>query len=263
MTAVLEQTRTPGLAARPLAGKVAVITGAARGIGAAIARELAACGTNLVIDYAHSVGPAEGLARSLMSEYRGVEAVAVQADVADEAQARGLIAQALRRFDRINILINNAGITRDRTLRKMTIEQWREVIETDLNSLFYCTQPAVESMIEAGGGRVVNISSITAESGNVGQTNYAAAKGGMISFTRSLALELARYDITVNCVAPGFTETDMVATIPGEIRDMIVGRIPLKRFGTPEEVAAAVRFLCAEGGYITGQVINVNGGLYM
>jgi NAD(P)-dependent dehydrogenase (short-subunit alcohol dehydrogenase family) len=198
-----------------------------------------------------------------MAEFRGVEAVAVQADVADEAQAHSLITQALDHFGRINILVNNAGITRDRTLRKMSSQQWREVIETDLNSLFYCTQPAVESMIELGGGRIVNISSITAESGNVGQTNYAAAKGGMIGFTRSLALELARYDITVNCVAPGFTETDMVATIPGEIRKLILGRIPLKRFGNPEEVAAAVRFLVIEGAYITGQVINVNGGLYM
>jgi len=263
MTVQLERNTLSRGTPLPLAGQVAVVTGASRGIGAAIARELASFGANLVLDYAHSVGPAQELARTVMAENRGVEAVALQADVADEAQARGLIAQAIDHFGRINILVNNAGITRDRTLRKMSSEQWQEVINTNLNSLFYCTQPAVESMIELGGGRIVNISSITAESGNVGQTNYGAAKGGMISFTRSLALELARYDITVNCVAPGFTETDMVATIPNEIRDLILARIPLKRFGTPGEVAAAVRFLVVEGAYITGQVINVNGGLYM
>jgi NAD(P)-dependent dehydrogenase (short-subunit alcohol dehydrogenase family) len=248
---------------RPLAGQVAVVTGAARGIGAAIAGELARYGARLVIDYAHSVGPAQRLAQSLMAENKGIEAVAIQADVADEPQARGLIAQALECFGRVDILINNAGITQDRTLRKMTSEQWREVIDTDLNSLFYCTQPAVESMIEHGGGQIVNISSITAESGNIGQANYAAAKAGMFGFTRSLALELARYNITVNCIAPGFVETDMVAAIPDEIRDQIVARIPLKRFGTPEEVATAVRFLCVDGTYITGAVLNVNGGLYM
>jgi acetoacetyl-CoA reductase len=176
---------------RPLDGQVAVITGAARGIGAAIACELAAWGAHLVLDYAHSAGPAAELAQELMKQNR-IEALAIQADVADEAQARGLITAAFERFGRINILVNNAGITRDRTLRKMTSEQWREVIETDLNSLFYCTQPAVERMIEQGAGRVVNISSITAETGNVGQTNYSAAKGGMISFTRSLALEQSR-----------------------------------------------------------------------
>jgi acetoacetyl-CoA reductase len=263
MTAVLERISTVRDIERPLAGQVAVITGAARGIGAAIARELARYGANLVIDYAHSVGPANDLAQSLMAENEGIRVVALQADVANEQQARGLITQAVACFGRIDILVNNAGITRDRTLRKMTTEQWREVIDTDLNSLFYCTQPAVESMIEHGGGRIINISSITAETGNVGQTNYAAAKGGMIGFTRSLALELARYNITVNCVAPGFTETDMVATIPSEIRDQIVSRIPLKRFGRSDEVAAAVRFLCMDGAYVTGQVINVNGGLYM
>jgi acetoacetyl-CoA reductase len=263
MTTPTERTSAATVTQRPLAGQVAVITGASRGIGAAIARELGAAGAHLVIDYATSVGPAEELARSVMAENAGVEAIAVQADVADEPQARGLIARAAQHFGRIDILVNNAGITRDRTLRKMTSEQWREVIDTDLNSLFYCTQPAVERMTAQGSGRIVNISSVIAESGNVGQTNYAAAKGGMISFTRSLALELARYGITVNCVAPGFIETDMVAAVPAELRAQIVGRIPLQRFGAPEEVARVVRFLCAEGGYITGQVININGGLYM
>jgi NAD(P)-dependent dehydrogenase (short-subunit alcohol dehydrogenase family) len=248
---------------RPLAGQVALVTGASRGIGAAIATELAHYGAHLVIGYVRSAEPAAQLARSLVTENEDVEAVAIQADVADETQARSLVAKAVECFGHVDILINNAGITQDRTLRKMTGEQWRTVIDTDLNSLFYCTQPAIETMIQHGGGRIVNISSITAESGNIGQTNYASAKAGMIGFTRALALELARYNITVNCVAPGFTQTDMVAPIPPDVRDQIVARIPLKRFGTPEEVAAAVRFLCVDGTYITGAVLNVNGGLCM
>ncbi|MCC6629146.1 MAG: 3-oxoacyl-ACP reductase [Chloroflexi bacterium] len=263
MTAPADHQAVTPTEQRPLAGHVAVITGAARGIGAAIARELGARGANLVIDYATSSAVAEALAQTVIEANPGVEAIAVQADVADEAQARGLIAGAIARFGRIDILVNNAGITRDRTLRKMTSAQWREVIDTDLNGVFYCTQPAVEQMIAQGSGRIVNISSVIAESGNIGQTNYAAAKGGMISFTRSLALELARYGITANCVAPGFIETDMVAAVPDEIRAQIVSRIPLQRFGTPEEIARVVRFLCIEGGYITGQTISINGGLYM
>jgi 3-oxoacyl-(acyl-carrier-protein) reductase len=263
MTAPAERQTIASTGQRPLAGHVAVVTGASRGIGAAIARELGANGANLVIDYATSSTVAEELARAVVAATPGVDAIALQADVADEAQARGLIANAIARFGRIDILVNNAGITRDRTLRKMTSAQWREVIETDLNGVFYCTQSAVEQMITQGNGRIVNISSVIAESGNIGQTNYAAAKGGMISFTRSLALELARYGITANCVAPGFIETDMVATVPDEIRTQIVSRIPLQRFGQPEEIARVVRFLCVEGGYITGQVININGGLYM
>lgn len=259
----LEQATAGMTIGRPLAGKVALVTGAARGIGAAIARSLAAAGAHIVVDYAHSAGPAQELAQTLSDQLPGVQVVPVQADVADESEARGLIASTIERFGHLDILINNAGITQDRTLRKMTSEQWRRVIDTDLNSIFYCTQPAVESMIEQGSGRIVNIGSITSESGNVGQTNYAAAKAGMVGFTRSLALELARYNITVNCVAPGFTDTDMVADIPEEIRMRIVDRIPMKRFGTPSEVASAVRYLCVEGSYITGAVINVNGGLYM
>ena len=246
-----------------LVGQVAVISGASRGIGAAIARELGGHGAHVVINYTRSAGPAEALARELTASDTPGEALTIQANVADEAQARGLIEQTLERFGRIDMLINNAGITRDKTLRRMTSDEWREVIETNLNSVFYCTHAAMPHLLEQQGGKVVNISSIVALSGNIGQTNYTAAKGGLISFTRSLALEWARYNITVNCIAPGFIETDMLAVVPDDIRQQIIARIPLRRFGTPEEIAKAVRFLCVDGDYITGQTISVNGGLYM
>ena len=246
-----------------LEGQVAIVTGASRGIGAAIARELAEQGASVVINYARSAAPAEALAKELTAASKGGEVLAVQADVGNEEQASNLIDQALQRFGHLDILVNNAGITRDRTFRKLGAAEWREVIETNLNSVFYTTHPAVEHMIAQGGGKIVNISSIVALSGNIGQTNYTAAKGGLISFTKSLALELARYKITVNCVAPGFIETDMLAPVPDNIKEQIIARIPLRRFGKPEEIAKAVRYLCVDGAYVTGQTISVNGGLYM
>ena len=246
-----------------LEGQVAIVTGASRGIGAAIARELAEQGASVVINYARSAAPAEALAKELTAAGKGGEVLAVQADVGHEEQASNLIDQALQRFGHLDILVNNAGITRDRTFRRLSAAEWREVIETNLNSVYYTTHPAVEHMIERGVGKIVNISSVVALSGNIGQTNYTAAKGGLISFTKSLALELARYKITVNCVAPGFIETDMLAPVPDNIKEQIVARIPLRRFGKPEEIAKAVRYLCVDGDYITGQTISVNGGLYM
>ncbi|MFN8513221.1 MAG: beta-ketoacyl-ACP reductase [Chloroflexia bacterium] len=246
-----------------LAGQVAVITGASRGIGASIARELGASGAHVVINYANSSAPAEALADEIRAAGTGSEPLIVKADVTDEAQARGLVEQAHQHYGRVDILINNAAITRDRTFRKLTSDDWRRVIDTNLNSVFYCTHTAVPAMIEQGGGKIINISSIVALSGNIGQTNYTAAKGGLISFTKSLALELARYKILVNCVAPGFIDTDMLSVVPENIRETIIARIPVRRFGRPEEIAKAVRFLCVDGDYVTGQTISVNGGLYM
>ena len=246
-----------------LEGQVAIVTGASRGIGAAIARGLAEQGANVVINYARSAAPAEALAKELTAASKGGEVLAVQADVGNEEQASNLIDQALQRFGHLDILVNNAGITRDRTFRKLSATEWREVIETNLSSVYYTTHPAVEHMIERGAGKIITISAIVALSGNVGQTNYTAAKGGLISFTKSLALELARYKITVNCVAPGFIETDMLAPVPDNIKEQIIARIPLRRFGKPEEIAKAVRYLCVDGDYVTGQTISVNGGLYM
>lgn len=246
-----------------LTGQVAVITGASRGIGAAIARELGEHGASLLINYANSAGPAEALAAELKAGGKAGEVLTYQANVTDEDQTRGLVEAAFDRFKRVDILVNNAAITRDKTFRKLTSDDWRRVIDTNLNSVFYATHEAVPHLIEQGGGKIINISSIVALSGNIGQTNYTAAKGGLISFTKSLALELARYKILVNCVAPGFIDTDMLAVVPDNIREMIIGRIPLRRFGKAEEIAKAVRFLCVDGDYITGQTISVNGGMYM
>jgi len=245
----------------PLDGKVALVTGAGKGIGAAISRELAAYGASLVLNYAHSAQAAESLATELNTN--GNKAMTVQTDVSDLQQVCDMMEQAWRRFDRIDYLINNAGITRDKTFRKLSIQDWHEVIDTNLNGVFYCIHAALPHLIEQGNGSIVNISSIVAQMGNFGQANYAAAKGGLFSFSKTLALELAKYNISVNCVAPGFIETDMLAKVPEEYKEQIREQIPLKRFGRPEEVAKAVRFLCIDGDYITGQVIAVNGGMYM
>jgi acetoacetyl-CoA reductase len=248
---------------RPLLGKVAVITRAARGIGAAIARELGAKGAHLALNYAHSTEQAEALAAELEADRHAGAVVTLQADISQEEQANRLIEAVWQQFGQLDILVNNAGITRDHTFKKMTSQEWREVIDTDLNGVFYCTHAALPYLLNHQGGKVINIGSVIGLSGNIGQANYATAKAGMIGLTKSLALEWARYNITVNCVAPGFIETDMLAKVPDDIREQIIQRIPLSRFGTPEEVANLVRFLCVEGGYITGQVISVNGGLYL
>jgi acetoacetyl-CoA reductase len=246
-----------------LSGQVAVISGASRGIGAAIARELGGHGASVLINYANSAGPAEALAQELRAGGEVGEVLTYQANMTDEAAARGMVERAFAHFGQVDILINNAAITRDRTFRKLTSDDWRTVIDTNLNSVFYATHTAVPHLIEQGGGKIINISSIVALSGNIGQTNYTAAKGGLISFTKSLALELARYKILVNCVAPGFIDTDMLAVVPDNIKEQITNRIPLRRFGKAEEIAKAVRFLCVDGDYITGQTISVNGGMYM
>jgi 3-oxoacyl-(acyl-carrier-protein) reductase len=246
-----------------LSGKVVLVTGASRGIGAAIARELAQEGAHLVLNYATSSEAAEMLAREIDVNGLAGETLTVKADVGNEEQVRDMIERTWQRFGRLDILINNAGITRDRTFRKLTVEEWHEVIDTNLNGVFYCIHAAMPHLIEQGNGNIVNISSMIAQTGNIGQANYAAAKGGLFSFSKTLALEWARYNITVNCVAPGFIETDMLAKVPDNYRQLILQQIPLKRFGTPLEVAKVVRFLCTDATYITGQVIAVNGGMYM
>ena len=244
-----------------LDGKVALVTGAGKGIGAAIARELSAHGANLVLNYSRSREGAEALARELSQN--GSEATTIQADVGDLQQVCDMMDHAWDRFGRIDYLVNNAGITRDKTFRKLTPQEWHEVIDVNLNGVFYCIHAAMPHLIEQGNGSVINISSIVAQMGNFGQANYAAAKGGLFSFSKTLAIEWAKYNITVNCVAPGFIETDMLAKVPDEYKQLIIEKIPLRRFGKPEEVAKAVRFLCVDGDYITGQVIAVNGGMYM
>ncbi|HEV2093590.1 MAG TPA: 3-oxoacyl-ACP reductase family protein [Rubrobacter sp.] len=240
---------------------VAVVTGASRGLGAAISEELAAGGAKVVVNYSSSKGPAEELVSKI--EEAGGEAVAVQADVSDAEQAQKLIDQAIEKFNRVDVLVNNAGINIDKTLRKLSVDDWDKVIQVDLNSAFYTVHAVLPHMTEAGGGKIINMSSFVGEAGNIGQANYSAAKGGMLGFTKTAALELARYGITVNAICPGFINTDMVAAIPEEAKGKLLKSVPLGRFGEPNEIARAVRYLVEDGDYITGQSLDINGGVYI
>jgi 3-oxoacyl-(acyl-carrier-protein) reductase len=244
-----------------LKDKAAIVTGSSRGLGRAIAVELAEHGCKVVINYYQSKEAAEQLAAELRA--KGREAIVVQAGVAHPDECQKLVEAAVKEFGGLDILVNNAGVNRDRTIRRMTIEEWREVLATDLDSVFYCTYAAVPHMIERGGGRIVNMASIVGQMGNLGQSNYAAAKAGIVGFSKAAAQELARYNITVNALCPGFIETDMVTSLSEDVQKALLARIPLGRFGLPEEVARVCRFLVAEGDYITGAQININGGMYM
>jgi len=257
--AVFPETRLT--ASWPLADKVVLVTGGARGIGSAICRELAERGATVAINYRQSLHLAENLRDEIRRD--GCECEAFQGDVSHSGAARKLIQDVLDCFHHIDVLVNNAGITRDRSIRKMTDEEWLEVIETNLNSAFYCISAVVPVMIQRNYGRIVNIASFCGQTGNFGQVNYSASKGGIIAMTKALALELAKYNITVNAIAPGFTNTEMLATIPDEIRRQARDRIPLHRFAEPEEIAKAVAFVVCDGDYITGQQISVNGGICM
>lgn len=245
-----------------LEGQTAIVTGAGRGIGVEIARELAATGANVVVNYVTSEGPAKELVEELTSEYGGKH-LAVQADVSSNEQARQMVKTAHETYGQIDILVNNAGITRDKTLKNMNFEQWEEVIRVNLSSVFNCTNAVLPLMLEREHGRIVSISSFVALAGNIGQANYAATKAGMIGFSKSVALEVAKKGITVNVVAPGFTETDMLFEVPEKIRERILERIPMGRFGTAQEIAKCVRFIVAEAPYMTAQTISINGGVYI
>jgi acetoacetyl-CoA reductase len=244
-----------------LDGKTAIVTGAGRGIGREIAKELGKVGANIVVNYVTSEGPAKELAKEI--EEMGVKTLVVKADVTDFDQVGAMVTQAAEAFGRIDILVNNAGITRDKTLKNMNKQQWDEVIHTNLDSLFNCTKHVLPYMLSQKYGRIVNISSFVALAGNIGQANYAATKAGIIGFTKSLALEVSRQGITVNAVCPGFTETDMLFEVPENIRQRILDRIPMGRFGTSEEIASCVRYIVTEGDYMTAQAISINGGVYI
>ncbi len=244
-----------------LDGQVAIVTGASRGIGRAVAKELAEWGASVVVNYYQSQEPAEALVGELTS--KGCKAIAVRAGVGHPDEVQELVQRSLDEFGQVDILVNNAGVNRDRTLRRMSVEEWQEVINTDLSSAFYCTQAVLAHMIERNYGRIINMSSIIGQMGNVGQSNYAAAKAGLIALTKSSAQELARYNITVNAMCPGFVETDMVIALTDEVKQALISRIPLGRFGKPEEVATFIRYLVTEGDWITGQQFNPNGGMYM
>lgn len=247
--------------AKRLDGQTAIVTGAGRGIGRAIATELAATGANIVINYSTSADAANELAKEVRE--MGPQALVVHADITDFDQVTGMIKQAIDTFGKIDILVNNAGITRDKTLKNMSKQHWDEVIHVNLSGLFNCTQQVLPFMLDHKYGRIVNISSFVALAGNIGQSNYATSKAGIIGFTKSVALEVSRHGITANAVCPGFTETDMLMEVPDKIRERILEKIPMGRFGKPEEIASLVRFIVTEGDYMTGQAISINGGVYV
>ncbi|KPQ01633.1 3-oxoacyl-ACP reductase family protein [Marinobacter sp. HL-58] len=244
-----------------LKGKVAIVTGGSRGIGREIALQLARRGADVAVNYRSRSADADDVVKEL--EDLGIRSMAVQADLSDMSAARNLIRKVNEDWGRVDILINNAGITRDKAMKNLTDEDWTDVLDTNLGSVYATCSEVLKIMMDQGYGRIVNITSFVGQAGNYGQANYAASKGGIIAFTKTLAIEMAKYNITVNAIAPGFTETEMLAQVPDHIREKIVARVPMGRFGQPEEIARAVVFIAADGDYITGQQINVNGGVYM
>jgi 3-oxoacyl-[acyl-carrier protein] reductase len=241
--------------------RTAFISGASRGIGRACALSLAQAGHRVVLA-ARSLSNLESVAEELKAS--GVEVYTVALDLASPESVKAAFAQASKEFGRIDILVNNAAVTKDGLAVRMKKDDWDIVIQTNLTGAFLAIQQVLPGMMKERWGRIVNISSVVGESGNAGQANYGASKAGLIGLTKSLAQEMASRNITVNAVAPGFIATDMTAVLPDQVKEAMLGRIPLKRFGAPEDVAAAVKFLASEGaGYITGHVLDVNGGMYM
>jgi 3-oxoacyl-[acyl-carrier protein] reductase len=249
------------MAAKQLEGQVAIVTGASRGIGRAIALALATEGAKVVVNYARSSTAAEEIVATITAN--GGQALALQADVSQADQVEKLISGTLEAFGRIDILVNNAGITRDTLLLRMKLEDWQAVIDLNLTGVFLCTKAVAKGMLKQRSGRIINIASVAGQMGNPGQANYSAAKAGVIGFTKTVAKELASRGVTVNAVAPGFIATDMTGDLPNT--EDILKFIPLGRFGKPEDIAGMVRFLAADSAaaYITGQVFNVDGGMVM
>src|SRR6266849_736502 len=243
-------------------GGVVVVTGAGRGIGRAIAEELGHGGARVVVNYSKSKEAAEDLVARLQQN-GSPEAVAIQADVSDAAQAAKLIEETIQRFGRIDVLVNNAGINVDRSMKNLSVEDWSKVIQSDLNGSFYTVKAALPYFMQQKSGKIINISSMNGQVASFGQANYSAAKAGVIGFTKTAALELARFNVTVNTICPGFIATDMYHGMPDKVKEAVLARIPLGRVGTPQEVARAVRYLIVDGDYITGATLNINGGAFM
>lgn len=245
---------------RPLRGKTCLVTGASRGIGRAIAVDLAEHGADVAINYRASTEEAKHVANAI--ENLGESTTVVQSDVADLEEVEEMAEIIRSDLGTVDVLVNNAGVTADSKFETMTRAEWERVIEINLGGAFNCTTTFFDDIRAADHGRLINIGSVVGQGGNFGQANYAASKSGLFGFTRTLALELAQSGATANCVAPGFTETEMLADVPDRIQERIRARIPMNRFGKPKDIACTVRFLAGEeSGYITGQIIGINGGM--
>ncbi|MGX9707826.1 3-oxoacyl-[acyl-carrier-protein] reductase [Laceyella tengchongensis] len=245
-----------------LNGKTAVVTGGSRGIGRAIAITLAEAGADIVIFYAGNHAAAEETIQSVRET--GRQGLALKVDVSDKEQVDAALKEVVSTFGRVDILVNNAGITRDNLLMRMKEDEWDQVIATNLKGAFLCTKAVIRPMLKQKGGRIINISSVVGVAGNPGQANYVAAKAGLIGLTKTTAKELASRGITVNAIAPGFIETDMTSVLDEALKEQMRSEIPLGYYGTPQDIAEAVKFLASDSGrYITGQTIHVDGGMVM
>ncbi|MDH6669565.1 3-oxoacyl-[acyl-carrier protein] reductase [Paenibacillus sp. LBL] len=245
-----------------LKGQTALVTGASRGIGRSIALGLADLGANVAVNYAGSEAAAAEVVEAIRA--KGVSAIAIKSNIGRTEEAEAMVKQVMETFGRIDILVNNAGITRDNLIMRMKEEEFDQVIETNLKGVFNCLKAVTRPMMKQRYGRIINISSVVGALGNPGQANYVAAKAGVIGLTKSAARELASRGITVNAVAPGFIDTDMTRELSEDMREGLLGGIPLARLGQPEEIAGVVAFLASSSAsYMTGQVLHVDGGMYM
>ncbi|MFC7685452.1 3-oxoacyl-[acyl-carrier-protein] reductase [Ureibacillus sp. GCM10028918] len=245
-----------------LDGKTAVVTGASRGIGRAIALQLATEGANVVVNFSGSEQKASEVVKEIQD--LGSQAIAVQANISDSESVQQLMNAAIEQFGAIDILVNNAGITRDNLLMRMKEDEWDDVINTNLKGVFLCTKAVTRQMMKQRAGRIINISSIVGVMGNAGQANYVAAKAGVIGLTKTTARELASRNILVNAIAPGFISTEMTDTLPEDVKSAMLSQIPLAKLGNPEDVSKAVVFLASDdASYMTGQTLHIDGGMYM
>ena len=243
-----------------LESRIALVTGASKGIGEVIAISLAKAGAKVAVNYHTGAESASRIVETIAAS--GGEALAIGGDVSQEDQVDSIVKGIIQSWGRLDILVNNAGITRDKLLLRMSADEWDKVISVNLRGVYLSTKSVLPHMIRQRHGRIVNMSSVVGLSGNPGQANYAASKAGIIGFTKSMAREVASRNITVNAVAPGYIITTMVQKLPEDVQKGILARIPMSRFGTPEDVAEVVKFLCTDGaGYVTGQVIGIDGGL--